>query len=135
MAQPPGLPEQLIGAAPDAFFGHFLERGTRLEAIPADVRPAYLEASKDAVTSIVADYRASATIDVEHDTVDRGAGARLGSRSPSSSRTGVPLSASTPSPGGKRGHRTWTTGRSPPGIHGRGIPADVVKALRDLLAR
>jgi haloacetate dehalogenase len=25
MAQPPGLPEQLIGASADAFFGHFLD--------------------------------------------------------------------------------------------------------------
>lgn len=78
MAQPPGLPEQLIGAAPDAFFGHFLDLWTRdAAAIPADVRAAYLKASREAVPSIVADYRASAHIDVEHDRADRDAGNRL----------------------------------------------------------
>jgi pimeloyl-ACP methyl ester carboxylesterase len=78
MAQPPGLPEQLIGAAPDAFFGHFLDVWPRdPEALPADVRAAYLEASRAAVPSIVADYRASAGIDVTHDRADRDAGNRL----------------------------------------------------------
>ncbi|MGW5673081.1 alpha/beta fold hydrolase [Micromonospora sp. NPDC003776] len=78
MAQPPGLPEQLIGAAPDAFFGHFLDLWAGdPEAIPADVRAAYLRACRDAVPSIVADYRASAGIDVEHDRVDRAAGNQL----------------------------------------------------------
>ncbi|GAA0930006.1 alpha/beta hydrolase [Nonomuraea longicatena] len=76
MAQPPGLPERLISAAPDAFFGHFLSTWARRpEAVPA---AAYLEACREAVPSIVADYRASATIDVEHDQVDRAAGRRLG---------------------------------------------------------
>jgi pimeloyl-ACP methyl ester carboxylesterase len=79
MAQPPGLPEQLIGASPDAFFGHFLDLWSRgPEAIPAEVRGAYLAASRAAVPSIVADYRASAGIDVEHDRGDRAAGNQLG---------------------------------------------------------
>ncbi|MEU4717988.1 alpha/beta hydrolase, partial [Micromonospora purpureochromogenes] len=78
MAQPPGLPEQLIAASPDAFFGHFLDIWTRdPDAIPAEVRAAYLTASREAVPSIVADYRASAGIDVEHDTADRAAGRQL----------------------------------------------------------
>jgi haloacetate dehalogenase len=78
MAQPPGLPEQLIGAAPDAFFGHFLDIWTRdRDALPADVRAAYLKASREAVPSIVADYRASAGVDVEHDRADRDGGNRL----------------------------------------------------------
>jgi haloacetate dehalogenase len=76
MAQPPGLAEELIGARPDAFFGHFLDVWSNAE-FPADVRAEYLRASREAVTSIVADYRASATIDVEHDTADRAAGAQL----------------------------------------------------------
>ncbi|MBW8792262.1 MAG: alpha/beta hydrolase [Streptomyces sp.] len=75
MAQPPGLPEELIGAAPDLFFGHFLDLWTRApEAIPADVRAAYLAACRTAVPSIVADYRASAGVDTEHDRADRTAG-------------------------------------------------------------
>lgn len=75
MAQPPGLPEQLIAAAPDAFFGHFLDIWTDdPQAIPADIRTAYLGACRAAVPSIVADYRASAGIDTAHDRIDRDAG-------------------------------------------------------------
>ncbi|SDU23909.1 alpha/beta fold hydrolase [Jiangella alkaliphila] len=78
MAQPPGLPERLIAASADEFFGYFLDQwGARPEAIPADVRAEYLRASAAAVPSIVADYRASAGIDVEHDAADRAAGRRL----------------------------------------------------------
>ncbi|MFD6355810.1 alpha/beta fold hydrolase [Nocardia tengchongensis] len=79
MAQPADLPEQLIGASPDAFFGHFLDSWTRdPAAIPAEIRAEYLAASRAAVASIVADYRASATIDLEHDRADRAAGNTLG---------------------------------------------------------
>ncbi|MFI6982693.1 alpha/beta fold hydrolase [Embleya sp. NPDC050154] len=78
MAQPVGLPEQLIAGSPDAFFGHFLDLWSNdPAAIPADVRAAYLRASREAIPSIVADYRASALIDVEHDEADRRAGNRL----------------------------------------------------------
>jgi haloacetate dehalogenase len=78
MAQPPGLPERLIGAAPDAFFGYFLNLWARKpQAIPADIRAAYLSASRAAVPSIVADYRATAGVDIEHDRADRAAGNRL----------------------------------------------------------
>ena len=73
MAQPHGLPEQLIGASPDAFFGHFLDVWTRdPAAVPPEIHAAYLAASRAAVPSIVADYRASAGIDVTHDRADRG---------------------------------------------------------------
>ncbi|MFE3757787.1 alpha/beta fold hydrolase [Nocardia tengchongensis] len=79
MAQPADLPEQLIGASPDAFFGHFLDIWTRdPAAIPAEIRAEYLAASRAAVASIVADYRASATVDLEHDRADRAAGNTLG---------------------------------------------------------
>ncbi|QFU88230.1 alpha/beta fold hydrolase [Amycolatopsis sp. YIM 10] len=78
MAQPPGLPEQLIGNSADAFFGHFLDLWANSpDAIPPEVRAAYLKASREAVPSIVADYRASAGIDVEHDEADLRAGNRL----------------------------------------------------------
>lgn len=73
MAQPPGLPEQLIANSPDAFFGHFLDIWG-LDAFPAAIRAAYLDACCEAVPSIVADYRASATTDLEHDRADRAAG-------------------------------------------------------------
>lgn len=78
MAQPPGLAERMIAAEPDAFFGHFLDIWTSdPDTIPSDVRAAYLDACRAAVPSIVADYRASAGIDVEHDSVDLAAGNRL----------------------------------------------------------
>ncbi|MER7992981.1 alpha/beta fold hydrolase [Micromonospora chalcea] len=78
MAQPPGLPEQMIAASADAFFGHFLDAWAGdPAAMPADVRAEYLRASREAVDSIVADYRASAGIDVAHDRADRDAGRRL----------------------------------------------------------
>ncbi|MGW0329660.1 alpha/beta fold hydrolase [Nocardia sp. NPDC003183] len=78
MAQPPGLPEQMIAASADAFFAYFLDQWAKTpDAIPAPVRAAYLDACRGAVPSIVADYRASATIDIDHDRADRAAGARL----------------------------------------------------------
>ncbi len=78
MAQPPGLPEKMISAAADEFFGYFLDAWTRdPSAIPASIRQVYLDASREAVTSIVADYRASATIDVQHDTIDLRQGNQL----------------------------------------------------------
>ncbi|TWF76127.1 pimeloyl-ACP methyl ester carboxylesterase [Pseudonocardia hierapolitana] len=78
MAQPPGLPEQMIRASSDAFFGYFLDAwSSNPDAIPADVRAEYLRACRDAVPSIVADYRATATVDIEHDRADLDAGNRL----------------------------------------------------------
>lgn len=78
MAQPPGLPEQMIAGSADAFFGHFLDTWSMSsDAIPTDVRAEYLRACRDAVPSIVADYRATATVDIEHDQADLDAGNRL----------------------------------------------------------
>lgn len=78
MAQPPGLPERMIEASADDFFGFFLDAwGAGEEAMPPDVRAEYLRASRGAVASIVADYRASAGVDLRHDREDRAAGRRL----------------------------------------------------------
>ncbi|TCO30244.1 pimeloyl-ACP methyl ester carboxylesterase [Kribbella steppae] len=78
MAQPPGLAEIMIAASADTFFDHFLTLWAKdSEAIPADVRATYLDACRAAVPSIVADYRASATIDVTHDQEDLAAGNKL----------------------------------------------------------
>jgi pimeloyl-ACP methyl ester carboxylesterase len=137
MAQPPGLPEQLIGAAPDAFFGHFLDVWTRApEALPADVRAAYLKASREAVPSIVADYRASAGIDVDHDRADRERGNRLR----------MPVTVLQQDWGTALGHdatalwRAWapdlrhvTVGCGH--FMAEEAPGEVAGALRDLLAR
>jgi pimeloyl-ACP methyl ester carboxylesterase len=78
MAQPPDLPEAMIAASSDTFFGHFLDLWANdPTAIPADVRASYLDACRAAVPSIVADYRASATIDVDHDRKDLASGNKL----------------------------------------------------------
>ncbi|MFI9558748.1 alpha/beta fold hydrolase [Nonomuraea endophytica] len=137
MAQPPGLPERLIAAAPDAFFGHFLDTWIlRAEAIPSDVRAEYLRASREAVTSIVADYRASAGVDREHDLADRVAGRRLG----------MPVTVLQQDWGAvlpydavalwaawapNLVHRTITSGH----FVAEEDPELVIKALRDLLSR
>jgi haloacetate dehalogenase len=50
---------------------------TEPSAIPDDIRAEYLRACGAAVTSIVADYRASAFADVDRDRADREAGTTL----------------------------------------------------------
>ncbi len=77
LAHPAPLPEAMVGADPDGFFAHFLDSWTRVPgAIPDDVREHYLAACRDprVVHAICEDYRAGATVDVEHDRVDRHAG-------------------------------------------------------------
>jgi pimeloyl-ACP methyl ester carboxylesterase len=136
MAQPPGLPEQLIAASSDAFFGHFLDIWANdPQAVPADVRAAYLDACRDAVPSIVADYRASAGIDVDHDQADRDAGNRL--RMPVAvlqqdwgAALGFEAAALWGAWATDLRHATVTCGH----FMAEEAPADVTKALRDLLA-
>ena len=137
MAQPAGLPEQLISASPDAFFGHFLDIWTKDPlAIPADVRAAYLDACRHAVPSIVADYRASAGIDVDHEQADRAAGSQL--RMPVTvlqqdwgAALGFDAAAlwSTWAPNLR--HTTVTYGH----FMAEEAPADIAKAVHDLLDR
>lgn len=137
MAQPPGLPETLISASPDAFFGHFLDIWANdPTTVPAEVRAAYLKSSREAVPSIVADYRASAGVDVEHDRADRQAGHQL--RMPVtvlqqdwgpelSSDAAARWRAWAPD----LEHHTVSSGH----FMAEEAPAEVVKALRTLLAR
>ncbi|MEU6476992.1 alpha/beta hydrolase [Streptomyces sp. NPDC047017] len=137
MAQPPGLPERMIAAAADDFFGHFLDVWTQdPQALPAEVRAAYLAASRAAVPSIVADYRASAAIDVVHDRAAREAGNRLA----------MPVTVLQQDWGAALGYdaaalwRTWA-----PDLRHRTVgcghfmaeeaPREVAEALRELLAR
>ncbi|MBT2208255.1 alpha/beta fold hydrolase [Actinomadura sp. NEAU-AAG7] len=137
MAQPPGLPETMIGASPDAFFGHFLDVWSNdPSAIPPDVRRAYLDACRAAVPSIVADYRASAGIDIVHDRTDLAAGAELR----------MPVAVVQQDWGAALGFdaaalwRVWA-----PDLHHRTVahghymaeeaPAEITKTLRTLLAR
>ncbi|MGW6472489.1 alpha/beta fold hydrolase [Streptomyces nigra] len=137
MAQPPGLPERMIGAAPDAFFGHFLDGWTAgPRAIPDDVRAAYLSACRDAVPSIVADYRASAGIDVEHDRADRDAGRTLAMpvgvlQQDWGAALGYDAAAVWRAWAPDLRHTTVTCGH----FMAEESPGEVVKALRDLLTR
>ncbi|MFE2642514.1 alpha/beta fold hydrolase [Streptomyces nigra] len=137
MAQPPGLPERMIGADPDAFFGHFLDAWTAdPRAIPDGVRAAYLSACRDAVPSIVADYRASAGIDVEHDRADRDAGRTLAMpvgvlQQDWGAALGYDAAAMWRAWAPDLRHTTVTCGH----FMAEESPGEVVKALRDLLAR
>jgi haloacetate dehalogenase len=137
MAQPPGLPEQLIANSADAFFGSFLDAwAQRPDAIPADVRAEYLRACRQAVPSIVADYRASATVDVADDAVDRAAGRRLT----------MPVTVLQQDWGAALGYdaaalwRAWATDLDHRTVScghfmAEEAPAEVVQALRALLSR
>jgi pimeloyl-ACP methyl ester carboxylesterase len=137
MAQPPGLPELLIAASADVFFGYFLDIWTRdPDAIPADIRAAYLKASREAVPSIVADYRASAGIDIEHDRADKEAGNTL--RMPVTvlqqdwgTMLGFDAAALWRPWAPDLRHATVNAGH----FMAEEAPADVIKALRDLLDR
>ncbi|WP_055616533.1 alpha/beta fold hydrolase [Streptomyces phaeochromogenes] len=137
MAQPPGLPEQLIGASPDAFFGHFLDVWTRdPAALPPEIHAAYLAASRAAVPSIVADYRASAGIDVTHDRADREADRRL--RMPVTvlqqdwgTALGFDAAALWSAWAPDLRHTTVSCGH----FMAEEAPDEVVKAVRDLLTR
>ncbi|ODA75212.1 alpha/beta fold hydrolase [Streptomyces sp. AVP053U2] len=137
MAQPPGLPERMIAAEPDVFFGHFLDSWTADDrAVPADIRAAYLAACRAAVPSIVADYRASAGVDLEHDRADRTAGNRL--RMPVAvlqqdwgAALGYDAAAVWRAWAPDLRHITVTSGH----FMAEEAPGDVTGALRDLLAR
>lgn len=78
MAQPKGLPEKMIEAVSEEFFSSFLDAwdpaGT---TFTPELRRHYVESSSHAVPSIVADYRASAGIDLDMDRADRAADRRL----------------------------------------------------------
>lgn len=78
MAQPKGLPERMIAAVAEDFFASFLDAwdptGT---TFTPELRAHYVRASVSAVPSIVADYRATASVDLEMDRADRDAGRRL----------------------------------------------------------
>ena len=137
MAQPPGLPERMISASADAFFGHFLDAWIgNPDAIPADVRAEYLRASREAVPSIVADYRASAGIDVEHDRMDRAAGTVLTMpvtvmQQDWGSMLGYDATALWRAWAPNLKHRTTTAGH----FMAEEAPAEVVASVRALLTR
>lgn len=81
LAQPAPMPERLIGHDPHFYLHHLLDRWAGNKALleeqaieayaAAFRRPAVVEAACE-------DYRAGATIDVDHDRADREAGRRIG---------------------------------------------------------
>ncbi|MEQ0564852.1 alpha/beta hydrolase [Amycolatopsis sp. NEAU-NG30] len=137
MAQPPGLPETMIANSADAFFGSFLDAWANdPAAIPDDVRAEYLRASAAAVPSIVADYRASAGIDVTHDQADLDAGSQLA----------MPVTVVQQDWGAQLGYDAAAVWRAwAPDLDHRltraghfmaeEAPEEIVTAIRDLLAR
>ncbi|KAA0024590.1 alpha/beta fold hydrolase [Antrihabitans cavernicola] len=78
MAQPVGLPEKMIEAVGEEFFLSFLDAWDPTGAtFTSEVRQHYVDSSVDAIDSIVADYRATAGIDLDMDREDRAAGRQL----------------------------------------------------------
>ncbi len=137
MAQPPGLAETMIANSADTFFDHFLTLWAKdTEAIPADVLAAYLDACRAAVPSIVADYRASATIDVAQDQEDLAVGNKL--RMPTSviqqdwgAALGFDARALWSAWSTDLHHRTTSAGH----FMAEESPAEITTAIRDLLKR
>ncbi|MEJ3658085.1 alpha/beta hydrolase [Actinomycetes bacterium KLBMP 9759] len=75
LAAPAPVPERLVAGAPDTFVDHMLDTWSqRPEVFTPDVRAAYVEQFRDPerVHAICEQYRAAATLDVEHDEHDRG---------------------------------------------------------------
>jgi haloacetate dehalogenase len=80
LAQPSPLPESLIAGAPQAVIDAALSTwGSDPGAFPADVRAVYVTALSDraSIHAICEEYRAAATLDLEHDEEDRVAGRRI----------------------------------------------------------
>lgn len=79
LTRPDGLPEALLSADPDTWLrSRFVGRhaGTPVEPTAVEV---YLEAFRQpgVVAATCADYRAAATVDLDHDRADREAGHRV----------------------------------------------------------
>jgi len=79
LSQPEPLPERLLAAAPDAVVDDALGGWGSPASAFDDVRLAYIDALRDPahVHAICEEYRAAATLDVEHDLADRRAGRRI----------------------------------------------------------
>ncbi|MRH91335.1 alpha/beta fold hydrolase [Nocardia sp. SYP-A9097] len=135
MAHPAPLPETLIHAAPEAYLGYFLDLwATDPEAIPRDIRTAYLAASMtpDAIAAICADYRSGATTDIRHDAHDRAAGRQL---TMPTAALWTPTWPFDPAPI----WHSWTTDLRTSVIPGGHLlpedrPTEVTTALRELLS-
>lgn len=80
LAQPAPMPEHLIGGDPEFYLQHLLARwaGDR-EALDAAAVAEYARHYRrpEVIQATCEDYRAGATVDIEHDRADRDAGRRL----------------------------------------------------------
>ncbi len=72
LTQPAPYPETLIGGAPEAFLHHHMTRFAGLEPFMPDAWPEYVRAFSDPamIHATCEDYRAAASIDLEHDAAD-----------------------------------------------------------------
>ena len=80
LIQPAPLPETLIGANPEFYLREFMgKRSAGLTPFAAEAWAEYERAMSDpaCVHAMCEDYRAAATIDLEHDRADREAGRKL----------------------------------------------------------
>jgi haloacetate dehalogenase len=80
LAVPAPLPETLIGANPDFYLHHLLDRWAgRREALDPAAVAEYERAFRkpSVIAATCADYRAGASLDVAHDRADREAGRRI----------------------------------------------------------
>jgi haloacetate dehalogenase len=81
LAQPAPMPERLIGHDPNFYLHHLLDRWAGNKALlEQEAVEAYAAAFRrpSVIEAACEDYRAAATIDVEHDRADREAGRRIG---------------------------------------------------------
>jgi haloacetate dehalogenase len=79
-AQPHPFPEVLINAAPEAWFtAHTSREPKGADFFHPDALADYLEAARrpDAIVGMCEDYRAAASIDLEHDRASRDAGIKV----------------------------------------------------------
>lgn len=80
LAQPAPVPERLIGGEPDLYLMHLLDKWTGLKgSLDAAAVEEYARGFRtpSVVEAACEDYRAGATIDREHDRIDREAGRRI----------------------------------------------------------
>ena len=79
-AQPHPFPEELINAAPTTWFNAHTSREPKLPGFfRQEALDDYLRAAHDpaAITAMCEDYRAAATIDLEHDRISRSEGRKI----------------------------------------------------------
>lgn len=77
LAQPGGLPETLIAGAPDVWFDHLMASWSKYaDRISPDAMAEYRRCfrQRTVIDATCADYRAGASIDVDHDVADRSDG-------------------------------------------------------------